>query len=175
MDQEKLFKYKDIKYKQKPLKRNKKIFVILENIQYATNVASILRTLDVCNVRRVYLTGTTHTPPFGSDLRKISRSAEKSLEWVYYENSIKAIANARSEGYKIIAVELTANATSVYDFADSIKSNDEENLCIVFGNENYGINKKTLEHCNMNIFVPIFTRNSTLSLPVKVGIVLYLV
>ena len=62
---------KEIKkyFKNKP-KRDYDVVVVLENIQYAKNVANIFRTSESAGVKKIYLTGISHHPPFGKDLKK---------------------------------------------------------------------------------------------------------
>ena len=53
---------------------SKDVVLILENIEYARNVASIFRTADATGVKKIYLTSSSAKPPFGKDLEKISSS-----------------------------------------------------------------------------------------------------
>lgn len=167
----KLLRKKEIKNKFKKFKRNKEIYVILENIQYARNVASIFRTCDAAQVKRLYLTGISHKPPFGKDLKKVSRNKEKSVEWVYFEDTTQAIDHARAKGFKVFAVDLTDESKSSYVLPELLK--ETEKICFVFGNEVHGITKKVLERCNESITIPMFGRGASLSVGVSVGIVLY--
>jgi len=57
--------------------RSKEIILVLENIQYAKNVANLFRTAESAGVSKVILSGISKQPPFGNDLVKVSRNAEK--------------------------------------------------------------------------------------------------
>src|SRR5690606_25458547 len=105
--------------------RNKTIYLILENIQYARNVASLFRTADAAGVRRIYLTGISHKPPFGKELRQTSRNSEDSVEWVYEETTGKVLETLKKQGVYIIAVELTDDAIPVSDLNEKLKDKEK--------------------------------------------------
>lgn len=162
---------KEVKKLFKEDKRDKEIALILEDIQYARNVATIFRTCDAAGVRRLYLTGITTTPPFGKDLKKASRNKEKSIEWIYKEESGKTIANLKKQGYKIIAIELTDKGFTNLELASKIKSLDK--VCFIAGNEVHGVKKSTLEKCDASVYLPMYGRGGSLNVGVSIGAILY--
>ena len=152
-------------------KRDQEIYLILENIQYATNVASIFRTADAAAVKRIYLTGISQKPPFGKDLRKTSRSKEDSVEWMYEEISGDVMAKLRKLGFFFVAIELTDNSTLLSDLKDDLK--DKEKVCFIAGSEVYGIKKSTLEKVDLAVAIPMYGKGGSLNVSTAVGIVLY--
>ena len=162
---------KEIKKKNKRFKRHQNIVLLLENIQYARNVASIFRTADAGGVSEIILTGISHTPPFGKDLVKASRHKEKRLPWTKAKSSGKAIEKLKKQGFKIIAVELTDDAIPI----DQLKQYTEQmqKICFVLGNETYGITKKTLNRCDLAVSIPMYGKGASLNVSVAAGIVLF--
>ncbi|MBE0573483.1 tRNA methyltransferase [Candidatus Dojkabacteria bacterium] len=158
------------KYKEFP-KRDKEIYLILENIEYARNVASIFRTAEAAGVRKLYLTGISKTPPFGKELRQVSRNKEKSVEWIYKENSGEAISSLKRQGFYICAVELTDSSVTLGRLKDVLRGKDK--VCFVAGSEVFGIKKSTLENCDIGVEIPMFGKLASLNVSVSVGIVLY--
>ena len=152
-------------------KRRQRITLLLENIQYARNVASIFRTADASGVERLYLTGISRKPPFGKELKKVSRKKEFSVPWAYSDNSIGVIRKLKKDGYKIFAIEMTDKSSSIYDLPILIKSHRK--ICFVAGSEVYGITKETLKYCDESIFIPMFGKGASLNVAISVGIVLY--
>jgi len=147
------------------------IVLILENIQYASNVASVFRTADASKVSEIYLTGSTHTPPFGKNLRKASRSKEKSVKWKYKKTTGLAINQLRRKGYKILALEITDQSKPIKSFATS---NPDTNIAIILGNEVSGISRNTLAKVDDAIFIPMYGKGASLNVAVSCAIMLYI-
>jgi tRNA G18 (ribose-2'-O)-methylase SpoU len=154
---------KEIKKKFKKNKRDKEIYVLIENIQYARNVASIFRTCDAAGVRKLLITGISTTPPFGKDLTKASRAKEKSVQWEYFENTGKAIKKLKHLGFKVYAVELTLEK----------KIENEEKVCFLVGNEVHGVKKETLASVDDSIYIPMYGRGASLNVGVSLAVVLF--
>jgi 23S rRNA (guanosine2251-2'-O)-methyltransferase len=151
--------------------RDKEIYLVLENIQYARNVAGIFRTADAAGVRRLYLTGISHKPPFGKDLKKASRRKEDSVEWMYSENTGKVLKQLKQKGFLIVAIELTDESFPLAELPKQIAEHNK--VCFVAGNEVYGVVKDTLSKCDKSVFVPMYGRGASLNVGVSVGVVLY--
>ena len=156
---------------QKVEKRDQEIYLILENIQYARNVASIFRTADAAAVRRIYLTGITQQPPFGKDLQKTSRHKENSVEWMYKETTGEVIQTLKKQGFFIIAIELADEAARIDQLKDLIKTHPK--ICFVAGSEVFGVTKNTLEKADKAVYIPMYGHTGSLNVSTAVGIVLF--
>ncbi len=143
------------------------IVVIGENIQYATNVASLFRIFDAIKVKELILTGISIKPPFGKDLKKASRNKEESLPWKYVEHPGKDIQRLKKLGYEIIALEVTDKGTRFSD------RNYPEKVCIVIGNETYGVTRNTLEKVDSSVYLPMFGKGASLNVTVAAAILCY--
>src|SRR3990167_9666925 len=110
------------------------IVIILENLQYARNVAEIFRIADALKVSEIILTGISKSPPFGKDLQKVSRAKEKSVKWQKSDITGKTINIYLKKGYEILALELTDTAISVFDY--NLPRNKK--IVLLVGNEVYG-------------------------------------
>lgn len=148
-------------------KHNKKIVLILENIQYATNIAGIFRTADAIKVEKIFLTGISLQPPFGKDLQKASRQKEKSVQWEYHDNSGKIINKYKKNGYQIVGVEITDESVNFNDFEFADK------VCLVLGSETYGIVKTTLERLDASVFIPMYGKGASLNVGVAAAVTLF--
>lgn len=155
----------------KTSRHNREFSIILENIQYAKNVAGIFRTADAVCISNLFLTGISRTPPFGKNLRKASRNKERNVRWEYNNSSLNVIKRLKKENYYIIAVEITNDAVSLQEFPKLIHCNKK--ICFIFGNEVYGIVKKTLEVCDYSVYIPMYGKGKSLNVGVSVGIILY--
>lgn len=162
---------KQIKRFFKGKRRGREIILLLENIQYATNVASIFRTADAAGVKKIYLTGISKTPPFGKDLSKTSRNKEKSVQWEYFDTTKKALKQIKKDGFYTVAVELTNDAEDASRLSYIIS--DKERVCFVLGSEVYGVKNETLKECKKSVFLPMYGKGASLNVATTAGIILY--
>jgi len=151
--------------------RDKEIVLLCENIEYARNVANIFRTADAGGVEKIYLTGVSAYPPFGKELRKASRSKEYSVGWDYEPESIPIIKNLKSEGFYIIAIEITDKCSPLSELKNLIKN--KKKICLVAGSEMFGIKKDTLELVDLAVYIPMYGKGASLNVSTAVGITLY--
>ena len=163
---------KDVKkfFKNQP-KREHDIILILENIQYAKNVANIFRTAESAGVKKVYLTGISHKPPFGKGLKKVSRNAENKVRYEYFDKTLEILPTLKKGGYHVIAIELTDNNILLPDLKNYL--DDKRKVCFVAGNEDSGVNRTTLEQCDIAVTIPMYGKNPSLNVNISVGIVLF--
>ncbi len=156
---------KEIKKLNKSYRHNKKIYLILENIQYARNVASIFRIADALKVEEIILTGISQKPPFGKDLSKVSRYKEKSIHWRYFKTTEKALNYLREKRIPVIAIEQTDNHIPYFEYRYPQK------YALLVGNEGYGITKKTLSMLDYSVFIPVYGKGASLNVHVSLAIV----
>lgn len=145
----------------KESKREITIYLLMENIEYARNVASLFRTADAAGVKKIILTGISKTPPFGKEMRQVSRNSEGSIPWVYEETTGKAIQTLKKQGFYIIAVELADSAFAFTELKDKTKGKDK--ICILLGSEVYGVKNSTLEKCDAATFIPMYGKGASLN------------
>lgn len=146
------------------------IVVILENIQYARNVAEIFRIGDASGVKQMYLTGITHQPPFGLDLQKVSRKKELRVPWKYFSDLNKTIASLKEEGYQVIALELTDSAKLLNEFS---RTNKKTKIAVIIGNEAYGVTRKALKFADESIMIPMYGKGASMNVSVSLAVFLY--
>lgn len=162
---------KETKDQFKPLKRKQEIVLVLENIQYARNVASMFRTADAAGVRRIVITGISKFPPFGKELQQTSRHKERQVPWEYEQEPTKAINKLKREGFKLVAAEITDNSVDLSELSSKLAGIDK--VAIVLGSEVYGVANKTLELCDLAVSVPMYGKGASLNVSATGAIVLY--
>lgn len=133
------------------------MYLMLENTQYATNVASIFRSAEAFSVKKIFLTGISHKPPFGKDLKKASRSKEESVPWEYVKTSGEVINKLKKRGFEIVGVEITDESIDISEYEVP------EKVLLVLGNETYGITQNTLDKLDKSVFIPMFGKGSSLN------------
>lgn len=164
-------KKKEIKKINKEHNREQEIYILLENIQYARNVATMFRIADAAGVQRVYLTGISHTPPFGKELKKVSRNKEKSILWQQQQDSGKVIQTLKKQNFEIVAIELTDSSFQLSNLKQKIQN--KSNVCFIVGNEVNGISKSTLEKCDSSVFIPMYGKGASLNVAASLAVVLF--
>lgn len=152
-------------------KRSHTIYLFLENIQYARNVASIFRTADAAGVKRIMLAGISQQPPFGKELRQVSRSKEKSVTWEYVESTKRSIERLKQDGFKVIAVEVTDAAQPISKLPSLIA--DADKVCFVVGSEVYGVTNELLGMCDFAVYIPMYGKGASLNVSSSAAVVLY--
>ena len=144
------------------------IVVMLDNIRSMNNVGSAFRTSDAFLVEKLILTGITAQPPH-RDIHKTALGATDSVSWEYYESSIEAVEQLRSEGYKIFAVEQVENSIMLDDFTPD----PSEKYCLVFGNEVMGVDQEVIDQADGCLEIPQFGTKHSLNISVSIGVVLW--
>jgi len=143
-------------------------FVVLDNIRSHNNVGSVFRTADAFLTPKIFLCGITARPPH-RDIQKTALGATESVEWVYYGSTADAIAELKSMGVRILAVEQAEGAVALQD----VKIEKGQQYALVFGHEVNGVDQKIVDMCDMCIEIPQFGTKHSFNIAVSAGIVLW--
>jgi 23S rRNA (guanosine2251-2'-O)-methyltransferase len=156
------------------------IRLILADIRSAHNVGAILRTADACLVELVYACGYTPFPRLPDDTRpahvananhraiaKTALGAEASIPVLHVPDTLTAIREARSAGFKIIVVEQSENSLNLYHYTPAGP------MALVLGNEVSGISEDHFAHADTILELPMLGRKESLNVAVTAGISLY--
>lgn len=142
------------------------IAILLQNVEYATNVGSIFRIADGCRAQELILSGITPAPP-NPTIAKVARDKMRRVPWRSVERPDEAVAALKADGYRICALELTDSAVShvAYDYPSKI--------CLVAGHEEHGIPGHTLRLCDDAIFVPMYGKGLSLNVAISLAVVCF--
>ena len=143
-----------------------KIMVIIaHNIRSMHNVGSIFRNAAAFNVKKLYLTGITSTPP-RKEIAKVALGAEELVDWESGE-ILDVIKDLKSKGYKVYGLETGENTISIKDLK-------EEKVALILGNEVEGIDKETIEQLDGLVEIPMGKKRS-LNVSVASGIAMFMI
>lgn len=142
--------------------------VILDDVRSRHNVGSIFRTADAMGLEGVILCGFTPLPPH-REIEKTALGATLSVPWVHEPTTLEAVRRLQREGYRVIAVEQTANALPL----KSSMLGPKERVAIVLGNELNGVNDEVIEACDGCVVIPQRGSKHSLNVSVCAGIVLW--
>ena len=132
--------------------------ILANNIEIAGNVGSLFRVADALGIEKLYLTGTTQTPP-KYKIRKAARSADNHIPYIYEESAVNVIESLKADGYTIVALEITARSENIREFTLSKK----EKTCLIIGSENLGISADLLALSDHHIHIPMYGKNSSMN------------
>jgi 23S rRNA (guanosine2251-2'-O)-methyltransferase len=144
------------------------VTIVLDNVRSLHNVGSAFRTSDAFLVEQIILTGITGTPP-NREITKTALGATESVPWRYEESPVRAVANLRDDGYRIIVVEQTSESSSLQDFTFTTN----EKYALVFGNEVNGVSEDILPLAHGALEVPQAGSKHSLNVSVCLGIVVW--
>lgn len=143
------------------------VFVLLDNIRSMYNVGSIFRTSDSIMIQKLYLTGYTPTPE-KKEVKKTALGSTESVEWEYYKDPVELIKKLKSDGIKIVALEITDESIPYTEI-----NHHDFPMCLIIGNEITGIQNNILELCDMAIELPMYGIKHSLNVAVAYGIAIY--
>jgi tRNA G18 (ribose-2'-O)-methylase SpoU len=143
------------------------ISVILENIRSAYNVGSMFRTSACFNLEKVYLVGITATPPHPG-VEKTALGATSMIPWEKWEATLPLVQKLKSEGYLILALELTDKSIPIQDLKEA-----ENPIALIVGNEVDGVSQEALTLADKVIKIPLYGKKESLNVAVAFGIAVF--
>jgi tRNA G18 (ribose-2'-O)-methylase SpoU len=156
------------KFLKKRFSHKYEIEILLDNVQYARNVAEFFRIADAAGVKALAMHGITPTPPFGNDLQKVSRKKEFRVKWEKIASLDKYFNKKIKEGYEILALELTDESINIAE-ADKLGPK----IVLICGNEVNGISKEVLKYASKSIMIPMYGKGASLNVSVSAAVSIY--
>jgi tRNA G18 (ribose-2'-O)-methylase SpoU len=155
-------------------KRKIETLVVLDNIRSTFNVGSIFRTSDALDISKLILCGTTPAPKdrFGrdrADIAKVSLGAEKTVDWEYFDSTLKVVKSLKREGYKIIMIEQSPKSVDY----KKIKIPKNSKVAFVLGTEVEGISKNILKLADVVAEIPMLGSKESLNVSVAFGVAVF--
>lgn len=147
-------------------KRNGIIFV-LDNINDVFNIGSAFRIADSVAAEKVYLCGSTVTPP-NNKITRASINTENWIDWEYNPSTLCCLKNLSKDYHHLLALEITEDSLDYRDF--DIYSGK---TVLVIGNEVNGISKEVLEACDCTIKIPMHGFNNSMNCTTALAIVAF--
>ena len=144
------------------------LVVVLDNVRSLHNVGSVFRTSDAFRVECIMLCGITATPP-SAEIHKTALGAEDVVDWKYYESTMDAVAELRSQGYRVYSIELCQRSIALQDFVTA----PGERYAVVLGNEVKGVQQDVVDASDGAIEIPQFGTKHSLNVSVTAGMVIW--
>ena len=144
------------------------LIVVLDDVRSMYNVGSVLRSCDAFRVEEVLLCGITACPPH-PEIHKTALGAEDSVSWRHYESAMEAVAELKSRGVRVMAVEQCEGSTMLNDFTPE----EGRRYAVVLGNEVKGVHQEVVDACDGCLEIPQFGTKHSLNVSVTAGIVVW--
>ncbi len=170
MDNRKLKLWELERVSEEAFKKQEKfpITVVLDDIRSLSNIGTFFRTGDAFNVEKIILCGITASPPH-REIHKTALGATETVTWEYYENTLSAVQQLKSEGKTICSIEQAEKTVLLQE----TKHLDHEHFVLVFGNEVNGVDQEVIDFSDYVIEIPQFGTKHSLNVSVCAGVVLW--
>lgn len=132
------------------------LVLVLDNVRSAFNVGSLFRTAETAGLAEVITVGITAHPPHPK-LRKTAMSAIDVVPSRHFTDIMGAVAQLRSEGYQIVAMETTSRSQRYTQAAYGAK------VALVLGNEVTGVDTRVMEGADLIVEIPTFGIKNSLN------------
>jgi len=144
------------------------LVVVLDNIRSMHNIGSVFRTCDAFRAEAVYLCGISSTPPH-PEIHKSALGAEETVRWKYFTDTLVAVEELRSEGYRVYAVELAEGSIKLPE----LSLPRDEKVAVVLGHEVKGVQQSVIDRCDACIEIPQLGTKHSLNVSVTGGIIIW--
>lgn len=144
------------------------LVVVLDEVRSLYNVGSVFRTSDAFLVNAIYLCGITATPPH-PEIHKTALGAEDTVDWIYKENTLDAVAELHEQGYTVLTIEQVEGSTML----NNLQLDKNKKYAIVMGNEVKGVKQEVVDASDGCIEIPQYGTKHSLNVSVTTGIVLW--
>jgi 23S rRNA (guanosine2251-2'-O)-methyltransferase len=148
------------------LKRPVELAFLLQDWNDPYNVGGMYRVADACGAAEIVLSGKTPAPP-DPQISVTSLGHHRRVKTRSFARSDEAARALRGEGYTLMAVEITDEATCYTDFEYP------EKLCLVLGNEVNGVYTSVLAECDAAVFIPMAGKGRSINVHVAAAVVAF--
>ena len=144
---------------------NDSAFVLLGEVQDPHNVGAVIRSAAAFGVSGVLIPEHRQAQVNGTVI-KVSAGMAFQVPLISLTNVNHVVADLKHRGFWVYGLAGDA-AQSVAD------EQFEKPTVLILGNEGTGIRKKTLEHCDIPLRIPMSEKAESLNASVAAGVVLY--
>lgn len=149
--------------------RTRYITVVLEDIFQPQNASAVLRTCDCFGIQDVHIIENQNKYNINPD---VVLGATQWLTLKNYNkkenNTLDAITDLKSKGYRIIATTLSENNVSLNDF-----QLDKGKVALFFGTEQTGLSSEVIQHADEFLKIPMYGFTESFNISVSAGIILH--
>ncbi len=142
-----------------PTKDKYPVCLLAHDIERPTNIGSLFRIADALGVEKIYLSGSSLTPP-NNKISKTSRATEKVVPFSYIDDPIDLLARLKAERYTIISLEISTLSIDILD----LQIRPDEKICLILGSENKGVSQELLDASDKTVHIKMQGQNSSMNI-----------
>lgn len=139
---------------------------LLQDWSDAYNVGGLFRVAAACGASELILIGRTPAPP-DPMISVTSLGMHRRVAFRSFKKWDEAVSALKKDGYSLIAVEITPDASHYRAFEYPPKT------CLVLGNEGAGITPGLLRACDSAVMIPMYGKGRSLNVHVAGAIVAF--
>lgn len=124
-----------------------RLSLILDGVQKPFNVGGLLRSAAAYKAETMWVVPPTPLPTEKS-VAKSALGCERLLQWHEAPDGPAAVHAAKDDGFTVVAIELTATATPMFELAL------DRDVCLVLGHEERGVHRSTLGTVDHVAYLP---------------------
>ena len=151
-------------------KRKRKIplVVVLDNVRSLNNIGSVCRTADAFRIEQLCLCGITATPP-SAEIHKTALGAEDSVEWRYFTDTMDAVADLKSRGYTVCALEQVNGSVPLDGFCPEPSGR----YAVIAGHEVNGVAQEVVDAADLCLEIPQEGTKHSLNVAVSTALAIW--
>jgi 23S rRNA (guanosine2251-2'-O)-methyltransferase len=149
----------------------RRISILLDNLRSAYNTGAIFRTADGVGAAHLYLGGITPTPSDNTAVQKTALGSELAIPWSSHPNAYALGKTLQAEGFQLLALETTPQAVPLFDV--DLQRFGTDQLLLVVGNEQAGVDPGLLDLCDLVLALPMVGSKASLNVAVAFGVAAY--
>lgn len=138
--------------------------LILDEIEDPHNLGAIIRTAECCGVHGIIIP-KRHSVGINNTVYKTACGAAEYVKVARVSNLPSTIEQLKKNGIWIYGADMNGE--------DIFKTDFNDNVAIVIGNEGKGIGRLVLEKCDFRVKIPMFGKINSLNASVAAGISMY--
>lgn len=144
------------------------ITLVCDRVNSPANIGSIFRIADSFGIEQIYFCGEGITV-VSKRMQRTARATHESIPHHQTEDIIHTIQQFKSDGYTILALEITDTSIPVSDYIPS----PQEKIVLVIGEENFGVSNEVLALVKHSVHINMYGNNSSMNVATATGIALY--
>lgn len=138
--------------------------VMLDHIEDPHNFGAIIRTCEAAGVDGIIIP-KDRSAEVNSTVMKTSAGALNNVKIVMVSNLVDIISKLKKEGYWIIGLDMEGTDYNKIDYNMPI--------CLVIGNEGFGLKPLTRKNCDIISSIPMKGKINSLNASVATGVMIY--
>lgn len=142
------------------------LLVILDGLEDPHNLGAILRTADATGVDGVIIP-KNRSVNLSDTVARVSTGAIEYVSVCQVTNLTQTINKLKDNGYWIVALELTEDATCYTDLKYDMP------IALIVGSEGKGISRLVLEQADYKVYLPMIGHVNSLNASVSTAVMLY--